>query len=60
MVLNTSRVDKGNFIDRFYSLVATAHPDLSTSTANKKWFEALSEVDGIITRDLTAVGGDEM
>lgn len=41
-------------------LVLTAHPDLSTSTANKKWFEALSEVDGIITRDLTAVGGDEM
>lgn len=36
-------------------LVLTAHPDLSTSTANKKWFEALSEVDGIITRDLTAV-----
>jgi len=41
-------------------LVLTAHPDLSTSTANRKWFEALSDVDGIITRDLTAVGGPEM
>jgi len=41
-------------------LVLTAHPDLSTSTANRKWFEALSEVEGIITRDLTAVGGPEM
>lgn len=41
-------------------LVLTAHPDLSTSTANRKWFEALSEVEGIITRDLTAVGGAEM
>lgn len=41
-------------------LVLTAHPDLSTSTANRKWFEALSDVEGVITRDLTAVGGPEM
>jgi len=41
-------------------LVLTAHPDLSTSTANRTWFEALSEVEGIITRDLTAVGGATM
>ena len=41
-------------------LVLTAHPDLSASTANRKWFEALSDVEGIITRDLTAVGGPEM
>ena len=41
-------------------LVLTAHPDLSTSTANRKWFEALSDVEGIITRDLMAVGGPEM
>ncbi len=41
-------------------LVLTAHPDLSTSTVNRKWFEALSNVEGIITRDLMAVGGSEM
>lgn len=48
-------------------LVLTAHPDLSASTANRKWFEALSlsnstqsSTDQIVTRDLTAVGGDEM
>ncbi|WP_037027434.1 NAD(P)H-dependent oxidoreductase [Psychromonas aquimarina] len=41
-------------------LVLTAHPDLSSSTANRKWFEALSDVEGIVTRDLTAVGGAEM
>ena len=41
-------------------LVRTAHPDLSSSTVNRKWFEALSDVDGITTRDLMAVGGPEM
>lgn len=37
------------------TLVLTAHPDLSTSTANRKWFEALSGVEGVITRDLTSI-----
>jgi len=41
-------------------LVLTAHPDLAASTANGKWFEAFSNVDGIVTRDLTAIGGPEM
>lgn len=42
------------------TLVLTAHPDLSSSTANRKWFEALSGVEGVITRDLTAVSGTAM
>ena len=46
-------------------LVLTAHPDLSASTANRRWFDALSTlqgkgVDQIVTRDLTAVAGPEM
>jgi glutathione-regulated potassium-efflux system ancillary protein KefG len=46
-------------------LVLTAHPNLSTSTANRRWFDALSTlqgkgVDQIFTRDLTAVAGPEM
>lgn len=47
-------------------LVLTAHPDLSASIANRKWFEALSNVEGlsgvegIVTRNLTVVGGPEM
>jgi glutathione-regulated potassium-efflux system ancillary protein KefG len=46
-------------------LVLTAHPDLSASTANRSWFDALSTlqekgVDQIVTRDLTAVAGPEM
>ncbi|PSU48384.1 NADPH oxidoreductase [Photobacterium frigidiphilum] len=42
------------------TLVLTAHPDLSTSTANRKWFEALSDIEGIVTRNLTSVAGAEM
>ena len=42
------------------TLVLTAHPDLSSSTANRKWFEALSGVEGVITRDLTSIAGAEM
>jgi len=42
------------------TLVLTAHPDLSTSTANRTWFEALSGIEGVVTRDLTAVGGAQM
>jgi glutathione-regulated potassium-efflux system ancillary protein KefG len=42
------------------TLVLTAHPDLSASTANRKWFDALSNVAGVTTRDLMAVGGPEM
>lgn len=42
------------------TLVLAAHPDLSASTANRKWFEALSNVAGVTTRDLVAVGGPEM
>lgn len=47
-------------------LVLTAHPDLSASTANRSWFNALSNMESsstdneIITRDLTKVGGPEM
>lgn len=42
------------------TLVLTAHPDLSTSTANRMWFEALSGIEGVVTRDLTSVGGAQM
>lgn len=42
------------------TLVLTAHPDLSTSTANRKWFDTFSAIDGVVTRDLTAVAGAEM
>lgn len=42
------------------TLVLTAHPNLSASTVNRKWFDALSDVAGVTTRDLTAVGGPEM
>lgn len=41
-------------------LVLTAHPNLSVSTANRTWFDALSDVAGVTTRDLTSVGGPEM
>lgn len=41
-------------------LFLTAHPDLSASLVNRKWFDALSKVAGVTTRDLTAVGGAEM
>lgn len=42
------------------TLVLSAHPDLSTSTVNQMWFEALSNVAGIATRDLAIVGGPKM
>lgn len=42
------------------TLVLSAHPDLSASTANRKWFDALSNVAGITARNLMAVGGPEM
>lgn len=42
------------------TLVLAAHPDLSASTANRKWFDALSNVAGVTTRDLTAIAGPEM
>ncbi len=47
-------------------LVLTAHPDLSASTANRSWFNALSNIKDssaeieVVTRDLTAVAGPEM
>lgn len=41
-------------------LVLTAHPDLSASSVNRTWVAALSDVAGVTTRDLTAVGGPEM
>ncbi len=41
-------------------LVLSAHPDLSTSTVNRKWFDALSDVAGVTPRDLTTVGRLEM
>ena len=41
-------------------LVLTAHPSLSSSSINKTWFEALSNVPGVTTRDLMAVGGKDM
>ena len=42
------------------TLVLSAHPDLSTSTVNQKWFEALSNIASVTTRDLAVVGGPEM
>lgn len=42
------------------TLILSAHPDLSKSTANRKWFEAFSNVDGVNARDLSAVGGPEL
>jgi len=41
-------------------LVLTAHPDLASSSINKTWFDALSKVGTIITRDLMSVGGENM
>jgi len=42
------------------TLVLTAHPDLSSSSINRRWFEALSNSVDVTTRDLMAVGGPEM
>lgn len=42
------------------TLVLTAHPDLSSSSSNLRWYEALSNTAEVTTRDLTAVGGSEM
>lgn len=42
------------------TLVLTAHPDLKKSRINRAWFDALTRVDTITTRDLTAVGGPYM
>ncbi|AZV78001.1 flavodoxin family protein [Parasedimentitalea marina] len=42
------------------TLVLSAHPDLSSSIVNQKWFQALSNVAGVTTRDLSSVGGPEM
>ncbi|MFS8184508.1 NAD(P)H-dependent oxidoreductase [Pseudovibrio denitrificans] len=39
------------------TLVLTAHPDLSTSRINRKWFETFAETDGITLLDLTRLGG---
>ena len=47
-------------------LVLTAHPNLSASTSNQVWFNALSNTENspdditIVTRDLTKVAGPEM
>lgn len=41
-------------------LVLIAHPDLSTSSVNRRWVDALSDVADVTTRDLMAVGGPEM
>ncbi|MBT3139766.1 flavodoxin family protein [Phaeobacter gallaeciensis] len=42
------------------TLVLTAHPNLASSSVNRMWFNALSTVEGVTTRDLMAVGGPEM
>jgi len=42
------------------TLVLTAHPDLSTSSINRLWYEALSDAENVVTRDLMAIGGPEM
>lgn len=42
------------------TLVLTAHPDLSSSSINRRWFQALSDTTGVTTRDLMAAGGPEM
>ncbi|MBO9472512.1 NAD(P)H-dependent oxidoreductase [Shimia sp. R10_1] len=39
------------------TLVLTAHPDLGKSRINRLWFDALSDVECVTTRDLTAIGG---
>lgn len=41
-------------------LVLTAHPNLAASSVNKTWFDALSDEEGVITRDLMDVGGSHM
>lgn len=42
------------------TLVLTAHPDLSSSSINRRWFDALSATANVVTRDLTMVAGAEM
>ncbi len=42
------------------TLVLTAHSNLASSSVNRMWFNALSIVEGVTTRDLMAVGGPEM
>ncbi|SMP13970.1 NAD(P)H-dependent oxidoreductase [Shimia sagamensis] len=42
------------------TLVLSAHPNLATSTANRTWFDALSNTAGVTPRDLASVGGAEM
>jgi glutathione-regulated potassium-efflux system ancillary protein KefG len=41
-------------------LVLTAHPDLASSSVNRMWFDALTDVAGVTTRDLMTIGGPEM
>lgn len=41
-------------------LILSAHPDLDSSSINRLWFDALSNVEGVTTRDLMSVGGPEM
>lgn len=41
-------------------LVLSAHPDLSKSSINRAWFDALSDQDDITLRDLSAIGGETL
>lgn len=42
------------------TLVLTAHPNLASSSVNRRWYEALSREPTVTTRDLSAIGGPEM
>ncbi|MBO9399969.1 NAD(P)H-dependent oxidoreductase [Shimia sp. R9_3] len=41
-------------------LVLTAHPNLENSQINKVWFDTLSSVPDVTTRNLTQIGGPTM
>lgn len=42
------------------TLVLTAHPNLGKSRINRAWFNALSNIDSVTARDLTAIAGTGM
>ncbi len=41
-------------------LVLTAHPDLASSTINRRWKQALANEPRVAVRDLSAIGGPHM
>lgn len=42
------------------TLILSAHPDLSKSNINRLWFDALSDIEDVTTRDLSKIGGATM